>query len=81
MREEKIKGTRVNLSAYRALALSIPEIDDVTVVVNNDELLIEIVSSKPFIARAKLEKKLFFSELKPKIVVLKKLPEQKESIK
>lgn len=69
--EEKIKGTKVNLVAYRERALTVPEVQEVQVVMHRARRTIEIryVSAKPAVARAKLEKTFAASEIRPKLTL------------
>jgi len=63
--EEKVKGTRVNLVAYRGAALSLDEIKEAQVVLKKNKVEVRIVSDKPKKAIAKLEKKFASAEIKP----------------
>lgn len=67
--EEKIKGTKVNLLAYRERALTVPEVQEVQVVLHQKRRMIEVryASVKPSVARAKLEKTFAASEIRPKL--------------
>ena len=77
MVEEKIKGTRVNLVAFRDAALSLPEVKEAQVYLNRKKGILElrIVSETPAKAKQKLTKTFAGAEIKPKIVsaTLKKL--------
>lgn len=68
--EEKIKGTRVNLAAYRETALAIPEVKEAQVVLQRKKAQLELkyVSDKPAIARQKLTKAFAAAEMKPKLI-------------
>ncbi len=69
--EEKLKGTKVNLVAYRERALSVAEVNEVQVVLHQKRRMIELryTSAKPAIARARLEKAFASSEIRPKLTL------------
>jgi len=67
--EEKLKGAKINLQAYRERALSVPLVREVQIVLHRAKRYLEIkyVSDKPALARAKLEKLFTASEIRPKL--------------
>jgi phenylacetate-coenzyme A ligase PaaK-like adenylate-forming protein len=68
--EEKVKGTRVNLAAFRDTALSLPEIKEAQVYLNRKKGLLElrIITDKPKEAIKKLTRQFAGAEIRPKIV-------------
>lgn len=67
--EEKIKGTRIDLSAIRNVLLKIPEIEECQVILKRKpktELIINIVSEKMSVIK-KAKDKLKFLEITPKL--------------
>ena len=73
MIEGKIKGTRVNLSAIREIALSLPEVKEAQVVLRKNAVELYVVSDKN--VKTKLQKLFAGAEIKPRIIpaTLKKL--------
>ena len=71
--EEKIKGARINLAAFRDVALNIPEVKEVQVALNRKmgRLELRFVSDNPKVAFKKLEKAFAMSEIRPKLVAVK----------
>ena len=69
--EEKLKGTKVNLVAYRERALTVPEVSEVQVMLHRARRIIELryMSAKPAVARLKLEKAFAGSEIRPKLTL------------
>ncbi|MBW2969682.1 hypothetical protein KY309_01435 [Candidatus Woesearchaeota archaeon] len=66
MIEEKVKGTRVNLSAIREAALSLPEVKEAQVVLKKNRIELYYVSDRKI--KQKLEKMFAGAEIKPKII-------------
>ncbi len=64
--EEKVKGTRVNLSAIREIALSLPEVKEAQVILKKNRIELYFVSDKKI--KQKLEKLFAGAEIKPKII-------------
>jgi len=65
--EEKVKGTRVNLVAYRTLALSNPLVKEAQVVLTKNKIEIRYASDKPAEAKKELTAAFAASEIKPKL--------------
>ncbi len=81
MVEEKVKGTRINLVAYRDAALKLPEVKEVQVALKRKKAVVEVrfVSDKPRQAEKELKKLFAGAEIKPKLVAstLRKLQGEK----
>jgi len=77
MVEEKVKGTRINLVAYRDRALSLKEVKEVQVVLKRKKKILELrfISDTPGKAKKKLAKLFAGAEIRPKLIpsTLKKL--------
>lgn len=69
MVEEKVKGTRVNLAAIRAKALSLKNVKEAQVILNRKRKQVElkVATSSPASTKRKLEQHFAKAEIKPTI--------------
>lgn len=84
MIEEKVKGTRVNLSAIREQLLKIKEIKEAQMVVKKntkDTLIIRYVTEKPKTAKKKIEEYFKTQEIQPSTIERVGLDELKGEMK
>lgn len=66
--ELKLKGTKINLAAYREEALAVKGVKEVQVVLRGKTLELKFVADNPSLTKKKLEELFKSAEIKPKLV-------------